>query len=172
VPRQARLDARGTLHHVIIRGIEKRHIVDDRVEKEGLMPPMSASANWAYTFTCDKNLAEMLAVLNRVGPWMWSLRDPDGGDFYLTTIPFDAPVRLYIHVQDPPVDVDGGRRTYSGQLRYDGRLSAANSKYSAELCADKLNSAERQGVDDQFRATVAHLEVRDLVPYIGPYDHQ
>jgi REP element-mobilizing transposase RayT/predicted HTH domain antitoxin len=29
VPRQARLDAPGTLHHVIIRGIEKRQIVDD-----------------------------------------------------------------------------------------------------------------------------------------------
>jgi len=29
MPRQARLDAPGTLHHVIIRGIEKRRIVDD-----------------------------------------------------------------------------------------------------------------------------------------------
>ena len=29
MPRQARLDTPGTLHHVIIRGIEKKHIVDD-----------------------------------------------------------------------------------------------------------------------------------------------
>ena len=29
MPRQARLDAPGTLHHVIVRGIEKRQIVDD-----------------------------------------------------------------------------------------------------------------------------------------------
>ena len=29
MPRQARLDAAGTLHHVIIRGIERRRIVDD-----------------------------------------------------------------------------------------------------------------------------------------------
>ena len=29
MPPQARLDAMGTLHHVIIRGIEQRHIVDD-----------------------------------------------------------------------------------------------------------------------------------------------
>ena len=28
MPRQARLDAPGTLHHVIVRGIEKRWIVD------------------------------------------------------------------------------------------------------------------------------------------------
>jgi hypothetical protein len=30
MPRQARLDAPGTLHHVMIRGIEKGKIVDDR----------------------------------------------------------------------------------------------------------------------------------------------
>lgn len=29
---QARLDAPGTLHHVIVRGVEKRGIVDDRKE--------------------------------------------------------------------------------------------------------------------------------------------
>ncbi|MCK4605368.1 MAG: hypothetical protein KAU41_11900 [Deltaproteobacteria bacterium] len=32
MPRQARLDAPGTLHHVIVRGIEKRRIVDDKKE--------------------------------------------------------------------------------------------------------------------------------------------
>jgi hypothetical protein len=30
----ARLDAPGTLHHVIIRGIEKGHIVDDQTDRE------------------------------------------------------------------------------------------------------------------------------------------
>ena len=29
MPRQARLDAPGTLHHVIVRGIEKRRIVNE-----------------------------------------------------------------------------------------------------------------------------------------------
>lgn len=33
MPRQARLDAVGTLHHVIIRGIEKRRIVDDEQDR-------------------------------------------------------------------------------------------------------------------------------------------
>lgn len=33
MPRQARLDTPGTLHHVIIRGIEKRRIVDDRKDR-------------------------------------------------------------------------------------------------------------------------------------------
>lgn len=34
MPRQARLDIPGTLHHVIIRGIEKRRIVDDRKDRD------------------------------------------------------------------------------------------------------------------------------------------
>ena len=34
MPRQARLDTPGTLHHVIIRGIEKRKIVNDRKDRE------------------------------------------------------------------------------------------------------------------------------------------
>ena len=33
MPRQARLDAPGTLHHVIVRGIEKRKIVDDQKDR-------------------------------------------------------------------------------------------------------------------------------------------
>jgi putative transposase len=34
MPRRARLDAPGTLHHVIVRGIEKRRIVDDDEDRE------------------------------------------------------------------------------------------------------------------------------------------
>ncbi len=34
MPRQTRLDAPGTLHHVIIRGIEKRSIVDNQTDRE------------------------------------------------------------------------------------------------------------------------------------------
>jgi len=37
MPRQARLDAPGTLHHVIVRGIENRRIVDDRKDKENFL---------------------------------------------------------------------------------------------------------------------------------------
>ena len=43
MPRQARLDAPGTLHHVIIRGIEKRRIVDDQ---------MGSRHNRAIYYTC------------------------------------------------------------------------------------------------------------------------
>ncbi len=32
--RQARLDAPGTLHHVMVRGIERRRIVDDNQDRK------------------------------------------------------------------------------------------------------------------------------------------
>jgi putative transposase len=34
MPRQARLDSPGTLHHVILRGTEKRRIVDNVKDQE------------------------------------------------------------------------------------------------------------------------------------------
>ena len=37
MPRQARLDAAGTLHHVIIRGIERRRIVDDDQDRRAFI---------------------------------------------------------------------------------------------------------------------------------------
>jgi len=40
MPKQARLDAPGTLHHVIVREIEKRRIVDDRKGRENFVKRM------------------------------------------------------------------------------------------------------------------------------------
>jgi putative transposase len=37
VPHQARLDAPGTLHHIILRGIEKRQIVDDDKDRQNFV---------------------------------------------------------------------------------------------------------------------------------------
>ena len=37
MPRQARLDSPGTLHHVIVRGIEKRRIVDNVKDQEAFV---------------------------------------------------------------------------------------------------------------------------------------
>jgi hypothetical protein len=38
MPRQARLDVPGTLHHVIVRGIEKRRIFVDRWDRDTTVP--------------------------------------------------------------------------------------------------------------------------------------
>ena len=45
MPRQARLDAPGTLHHVIVRGIEKTRIVDDRKDRENFVKRMGEIAS-------------------------------------------------------------------------------------------------------------------------------
>lgn len=44
MPRQSRLDAPGTLHHVIVRGIEKRRIVDDTKDRENFVARMGGIA--------------------------------------------------------------------------------------------------------------------------------
>lgn len=45
MPRQARLDAAGTLHHVIIRGIEKRHIVKDDEDRRAFVLRLGSLAS-------------------------------------------------------------------------------------------------------------------------------
>ena len=40
MPCQARLDAPGTLDHVIIRGIEKQQIVDDKIDQNRFVERM------------------------------------------------------------------------------------------------------------------------------------
>ena len=44
MPRQARLDVAGTLHHIILRGIEKRQIFDDGVDRKGFVARMGQLA--------------------------------------------------------------------------------------------------------------------------------
>jgi len=44
MPRQARLDAPGTLHHVILRGIEQRKIVDDTTDRKDFVSRMGQIA--------------------------------------------------------------------------------------------------------------------------------
>ncbi len=44
MPRQARLDAPGTLHHVMVRGIERRRIVDDGKDRGTFMARLGAAA--------------------------------------------------------------------------------------------------------------------------------
>jgi hypothetical protein len=45
MPRLARLDTPGTLHHVTVRKIEKRRMVDDRTDREALASRMGEGAS-------------------------------------------------------------------------------------------------------------------------------
>lgn len=64
MPRQARLDAPGTLHHVIVRGIERRRIVDDELDRKkfvaGLGEMALATDTRVYAWALLTNHAHLL----------------------------------------------------------------------------------------------------------------
>jgi hypothetical protein len=49
MPRRARLDAPGTLHHVIVRGIERCRIVDDVADRKNFLKRMGELAGGTKT---------------------------------------------------------------------------------------------------------------------------
>jgi REP element-mobilizing transposase RayT len=49
MPRQARLDSPGTLHHVIVRGIEKKDIVNDKYDRENMVSRLGKLAEETKT---------------------------------------------------------------------------------------------------------------------------
>jgi putative transposase len=69
MPRQARLDAPGTLHHVVIRGIERRRIVEDDQDRKNFVSRLSNLAQdtetTIYAWSLMTNHAHMLL---RSGP--------------------------------------------------------------------------------------------------------
>jgi REP element-mobilizing transposase RayT len=71
MPRQARLDAPGTLHHVMVRGIEKRNIVNDRTDREDFLKRMGELAKGTdtaiYAWTLMSNHAHILLHSSEFG---------------------------------------------------------------------------------------------------------
>ena len=49
MPRKARLDSPGTLHHVIVRGINKRRIVNDAADRKDFVRRMGELAEGTET---------------------------------------------------------------------------------------------------------------------------
>lgn len=70
MPRQARLDAPGTLHHVIVRGIEKRKIVSDDLDRNNFVTRLGTIASETetpiYAWALMYNHAH---ILLRSGPY-------------------------------------------------------------------------------------------------------
>jgi REP element-mobilizing transposase RayT len=52
MPRQARLDSPGTLHHVMIRGIERRNIVDEEQDRKDFVRRLGKLASETFTAIC------------------------------------------------------------------------------------------------------------------------
>jgi REP element-mobilizing transposase RayT len=71
MPRRARLDSPGTLHHVIVRGIEKRKIVDDVADRENFVKRMGELAaetrTSIYAWALMKNHAHILLRSAEIG---------------------------------------------------------------------------------------------------------
>lgn len=71
MPRGARLDAPGTLHHVILRGIEKRDIVNDDTDRENFVTRMSRIASdmdaSIYAWALMTNHAHILIRSGNIG---------------------------------------------------------------------------------------------------------
>jgi REP element-mobilizing transposase RayT len=69
MPRGARLDTPGTLHHVIVRGIERRNIVDDDLDRENFITRLGQVADETdtavYAWALMSNHAHLLM---RSGP--------------------------------------------------------------------------------------------------------
>ena len=70
MPRQARLDAPGTLHHIILRGMEKRRIVDDDKDRQNFVKRLGdlseETETKIYAWSLLTNHAHLLL---RSGPW-------------------------------------------------------------------------------------------------------
>ena len=71
MPRQARLDSPGTLHHVIIRGINKRRIVDDEQDRSDFVRRLGSLAveteTVIYAWALMSNHAHLLVCSGRLG---------------------------------------------------------------------------------------------------------
>jgi len=71
MPRRARLDAPGTLHHVMVRGIEKRRIVSDVADRKNFvrrMGEMSAGTNTRiFAWALMTNHAHILLRSSEIG---------------------------------------------------------------------------------------------------------
>ena len=71
MPRKARLDAPGTLHHAIVRGIEKRCIVNDDKDRENFVTRMGElcleTETAIYAWALMSNHAHMLLKSGREG---------------------------------------------------------------------------------------------------------
>jgi REP element-mobilizing transposase RayT len=71
MPRQARLDSPGTLHHVIVRGIEKKEIVSDKYDKADFVKRMGELAQETgtsiYAWSLMTNHAHILLKSGPLG---------------------------------------------------------------------------------------------------------
>jgi hypothetical protein len=72
MPRRARLDAPGTLHHVMVRGIENRRIVNDIADRKNFVKRLGelsagTNTNIYYAWALMTNHAHILLRSSEIG---------------------------------------------------------------------------------------------------------
>ena len=80
MPRNARIDAPGALHHIIVRGIERRKIFNDDVDRINFLDRLGKVLSETHTkcfawalipnhFRFLKSKQEVFCVTGRLGSW-------------------------------------------------------------------------------------------------------
>lgn len=118
---------------------------------------------WAYVFTCEKSLEEMLTQLNEAGPWTWELRDSAWYADYLSTR-LAPGIRIRIH-EFPSQGSEAG--VYVGPGTVDGL--EYHSGYTALLQIRPGASTTQEEVDEIFQGLLGTIEAQN-VKAISPYD--
>jgi len=82
LPRQARLDVPGSLHHIIVRGIERRRIVDDDKDRDDFVNRLGEIASDTdtiiYAWSLLTNHAHFLLRSSEIGISRYMRRVPTG----------------------------------------------------------------------------------------------
>ena len=112
---------------------------------------MSFKANWAYDFSCNQSLEEVIAVFNDIGPWQWQLRDSYMVGSYLNTRPMEG---MHVRVHEYPQSFLKGPR---------------EKGFLALLQLEDDSVAEQEDVDRMFRELLNRVMATDINE-IEPYD--
>ena len=112
---------------------------------------MSFKANWAYDFSCNHSLEEIVGVFNDAGPWQWQLRDSYMVGMYLNTRPVDG---VHVRVHEYPQAFMKGPR---------------EAGFSALLQIENDSVAVQEDVDRVFRELLGRVRATDING-IEPYD--
>ena len=100
----------------------------------------------AYEFTCELSMEEMLEILNKKGPWKWTMHDSHWYGDYLNCRP-EEDVRVRIH--------------HPAEFFY-GITHHPEDRYTALFTIEFKAAAARDTVDHIFHELLAHLQARNL----------
>lgn len=119
-------------------------------------------ASWAYVFTCDKAMEEILAAFQEAGPWEWAQRESGWYGDYLNTRPKEG-LRVRIHAF-PQMGESGAM--FVGPGKVNG--VAYEKGFYALMEIETSSKATKAEIDPVIRGLldkIAVANLRDAEPY-------